>query len=194
MAAGSSGAGMSKTLSSEREGGPHAQPSATEWVNVTVLELQPRPFQAQLRNRLQPGPAPAPPAALPPPHSSDSSGRSTVAFLPGGSARALAQSPAAASRPGKPTHCGMAHPNPCAPGDRAGSTSAPTGWWWAAPAEGHADHEPPQVCSRQGSKRDLTGLTPNQKILCKLHVGPHLPPLRRAASGCPAAASPPHAS
>lgn len=88
-----------------------------------------------------PGPAPAPPVALPPPRSSGSSGRSTVAFLPGGSAQALARSRVAASRPGKPAHCGTALPSPCAPGDRAGSRSARTGWRWAAPEEGHTDCE-----------------------------------------------------
>lgn len=87
-------------------------------------------------SRLPPGPAPAPPAALPPPRSSGSSGRSTAAFLPAGSAPALARSPAAASRRGKPARCGTAPPSPCARGGTAGSTSAPTGWRWVAPAGG----------------------------------------------------------
>lgn len=125
--------------------GPAHPASAAGWSVPRCRELQPWPFQPQPRNHLPPGPAPALPAALPPPRSSGSFGRSTAAFLPGGSARALARSPVAASRWGKPAHCGMALPSPCAPGDRAGSMSALTGWRWAAPAEGHTDHESPQT-------------------------------------------------
>lgn len=114
-----------------------------------------QPCHPPLPGCVPPGPAPAPPAALPPPRSSGSSGRSTAAFLPGGSARALARSPAAASRRGKPAHCGTALPSPCARGGRAGSTSAPTGWQWAAPAAGHTGHE-----SARGTARLAAGPSP----------------------------------